>query len=610
MKISNLKIKHITTPKEGKTIILTITTIFLLTILSFAYHHINNNFLFDGKKTYNLYINYNETQEKMDKKISQYISNKKITMSSPKTILDPYGTSPLSALTIFYTKKPTKIKLYLNDIYMTTFEKSNSHLLPIYGLKENYNNKITLIDDQDNKSTFYIKTAKLNKTDFYTYKSTYDTNEPLFLNTPEGKYAIDNQGNINWYMQIYNNEFKITDDKKIYMIDKYQRIIETDFMGRIYNQYYTKISYNNHKIDKLTNGNLMTIGLDFKIYELGYHTGNIVSEIDLLKIIKEIDSEFNIELDTSYPNYFQYNEKDNTLLLSIRGINAIINYDLNTKKIIWIFSNNQIFSSKFDEYKLIPKGNISYFEGQHTPYLDGNYLYVFNNNNYEIPGFDFSSSKKSSAIIYEINKKTVKQIYKYEDKYASGWYGSFYKQNNTKIINFGSIINDEKGFYSKVIELNQDNKIITELNTNFGDIQIYESLRESFYNEITPNYKIDLKIKKLYQGGKEFQLYSETDKIFKGEKYFINKLKNAPLDETLIELKTQGIEINTTEPINILFVDKDYNYHLVNALFSEDYTGERMLDHYNHSPHQEGKYAIYIKINEMYYNSNLILNIK
>ena len=43
MKISNLKIKHITTPKEGKTIILTITTIFLLTILSFAYHHINNN---------------------------------------------------------------------------------------------------------------------------------------------------------------------------------------------------------------------------------------------------------------------------------------------------------------------------------------------------------------------------------------------------------------------------------------------------------------------------------------------------------------------------------------------------------------------------------------
>ncbi|MBQ8219189.1 MAG: aryl-sulfate sulfotransferase [Bacilli bacterium] len=590
--------------KKNRIIIVLSILIFLISIFMLKYN--DDNSLFNNKYVYNLNVNYDDIQNNIDKEISKYIKNKKIGMNNPKVILDPYNSSPLTALVIFYTKDSTSIKLYINDIYMTTVEKSKSHIIPIYGLREDYNNIIKLIDDNNNESIINIKTDKLENSNFYTYKSTNNTNEHLFITSPKGKYAIDNEGYMSWYMNMNNNEMDLSSDKKIYFIDKFYRLIETDFMGKVYQAYYTDAFYNNHKVKKLNNNNIMVINSNFNVCEIDYKTGEILYSIDLSEILQKIDNDFNMSFENNYINYFQYNEEDKTLLVSIRGISAIINYDLLNNEIIWILSNNDIFSDKFDKYKL-NLINGEYFIGQHTPYLKDNKLYVFNNNNFIFHDADFSLAKKSSVIIYEINDMNIKEIYRYKSNYSSGWYGSFYEQDEIKNINFGCIVGEEEGNYSKVIELDKNNNIITELTTNYDNIIIYESFRNEFYNEITPNYPIDIEYNKLYS---DELMKNNLLKEGKNSLGFRKKIQNAIIDETLFDFETLGIMANNITKMEILFVDKNYKYYKL------DYDPDKKADKKNiiylgdYFLNIKGKYALYVKINDKYYNTSIVYNIK
>ena len=601
-----MKINDIKNKKIFLLLILLILLMFLIIIGFFVLRKDNKDFLFKDKEVYDLYVNYDEIQKKTDEVLLGYVNDKNITMYSPKIILNPYDSSPLTALVIFYTEDSTSIKLYINDKFMTTVESSNSHIIPIYGLREDYNNLIKLIDDNNNESIINIKTDKLKDSDFYTYKSTYSTNEHLFINSPMGKYTIDNEGYITWYRDVNYNEMDLNLDKKIYFIDKFLRIIETDFMGRVYKIYHTDAFYSNHKIKKLNNNNIMVINDSFMLSEINYETAEILYSINLLEILKNIDENFNIPIENNYINYFQYNEEDKTLLISIRGIDAIINYDLLNKKIIWLFSNSELFSNKFDRYKLnLINGN--YFKGQHTPYLDGNLLYVFDNNNFAFPNSGFSVSEKSSAVIYEIEGTKVKEIYRYKSDFGSGWYGSFYEKNGIKNINLGCIVNDETGNYSKVIELDEKDNIITEFTTNYDELTVYESFRDTFYNEITSNYQINLEILSLYSDEDNILKYlSEMNKDTEDIK---EELQNAIIDEALIEYSNLGISIDTIGNVEMLFVDENYDYYKLEIEYSEVMKG---VCHYiwQYLINLKGKYAVYIKINDKYYNPNLVFNIR
>lgn len=583
--------------------------IFLLIVISIGCLIIikknKDSFLFRDKEVYDVVVDYEKIQDEKDLELIKYVNNKRITMNNPKVILNPYDTSPLTALAIFYTKDKTAIKLYINSVFMTIMEESNSHIIPIYGLRENYNNEIKIVDNKGNEKVFYIKTEKLKDSDFYTYNSTYDVDEYLFINSPKGKYAIDNDGYITWYRDINYNEMDLSFDKRIYFVDKYYRIIETDFLGRVYRMYYTDTLFNNHKIKRIKNGNLMVLE-NFSILEIRYDNGEVLYSINLLDILRKVDEEIDIKIDENYINYFQYNDADNTLVLSIRGIDAIINYDLSNEKIIWLLSNNEIFSSKFDEYKLkLTSG--SYFKGQHTPYLDGNKLYVFDNNNFAFSNHNYYLSGKSSAVIYEINGMNITEVYRYKSDLSSGWYGSFYEKNDIKTINFGCVVNSDVGNYSKVIELNKDNEIVTELTTSYDDLLIYESFRDTFYNEFTPNYLIDIDLVELKStdNGRPYYI-SDKKSNYTG---FKEGLENAIIDDTLIEYSSVGIAVNAVGKVDVLYVSEDYDYYELKLEFTEETAG---LYHYIWTSliNIRGKYAVYVKINDKYYNTNIVFNVR
>lgn len=583
-----------------KKLLIIISTFCLILVLFLCFYMQREyNLLFKDKDMYTLNVSYDKVQDAINNEINGYKLDKNISFESPKVILNPYNNSPLSAIIIFSTDKITGIKLYVNDVFMTNVEESTSHVIPVYGLRENYNNKITLIDDFNNKNDVYIKTDKLINDDFYEYSTINESNEYLFINSPTGKYVIDNDGYISWYADINNLDIDINSDKKIYFIDERSRIIERDYMGKISRTYYNdRYSHSSHRIKKTNNGMILLIDYSSAILFIDYDSGKVLNRISLAEVFKSIDNEFYISNELFYVNYFDYDEGNNTLLISIRGLDTIVNYDLNTNEIIWIFTDNEIFSSKFDKYK-INLVNGKYFHGQHTPILIGNLLYVFNNNNFFIE----EEKHTSSALIYEINGKEAKQVYSYDSKYVSMWYGSFYQKNDIKNINFGCVFNGDNPNYSVVLDVDKNNNVISKFRS---DYLVYQSFRESFYNDITPNYNVD-------DGGLTIINNEYLDKIkLKYADYnLVNKLKDAIIDETLIEISDDSFDFNivTTENIEIFFVGSNHKFYNINIDFSTKGTNQWQNDINNFLLQVEGKYAIYLKFGKKYYNTNLVINV-
>lgn len=577
--------------------------VFFVSVLIYRYNQ--RKILFDNKNIYEFNVSYDVMQKDVDKEISKYIKNKNITFDSPKVLLNPYGVSPLSALVVFYTDKNTGIKLYVNDVFMTTIESSKSHVIPVYGLREDYKNKITLLDDNNKEKILYIKTDKVNEDFNYEYETMNNTDEHLFINSYKGKYALDNDGYISWYMDIDNLEMDVTLDKEIYFVDKYSRIIKTDYMGRVYQVYYIDSSYNSHGMKKLNNGNFMLIDMDGSISIIDYKTGKVIYSIDLEEIFRSVDNEFVGDSSEFYANYFQYNEEDNTILISVRGLDAVVNYDLTDNEVIWLFSENNIFSSLFDKYKLkLTSGN--YFIGQHTPYLDGNHMYVFDNNNFMMHNGDISNLKDSSAVIYEIDGMKIKEVYRYNSEYSSSWYGSFFEKDDIKNINFGCVLTEDNKSYSKIIELDQEDNVITDFTTDFTtDFWVYQSFRDSFYNEITTNYQVNVEVNMIMENEDKYFNLNEYDVDNK----FRDNIKNAIVDETMIDISVEGIKSNIIEEdFEILFVNGKGRYYKYEV--NEDVARNIWYLYINRFvSYLNGEYAVYIKINDKYYNTNLVFDI-
>ena len=75
-----------------------------------------------------------EIQKKVDEEISNYKKDKQYTLEEPKIIKNPYKIAPLTALIIFQTPEEVEIEIKVNDVTMTTMEKSKEHSIPIYGM--------------------------------------------------------------------------------------------------------------------------------------------------------------------------------------------------------------------------------------------------------------------------------------------------------------------------------------------------------------------------------------------------------------------------------------------------------------------------------------------
>lgn len=317
--------------------------------------------------------NLEEIQKKITDQINKEYSELDYSFRTPYIKLNPYGTTPLSALLKFQTEKKTKLTMTIKgrekeeDLVYNFSNYTTDHEYPIIGLYPNYENKIELkiIDEKGNEKVknIKIKTKPLSyeKVSLYFVKNKKDNKNNYYFATGNYTAIYDEYGNLRYTLDepLADWSYKISRDRLI--IEEGINLYEFDLLGRLIHRYNLDgYSSYRHGIFEMPNGNILEIGTkqgttkiengkkvvtgNDMLFEIERNTGQIVKEWDLGRIL---DTNRYIALKSSYDwahfNSAQYVKEDNSLVCSVKYF-GMLKMDYNTGDLKWIFGPNIAFN--------------------------------------------------------------------------------------------------------------------------------------------------------------------------------------------------------------------------------------------------------------------------
>lgn len=611
-----------------KIFIFTIITILLATSINIVFLH-NNKSIIKYALADIIY-----KQKSTDLKIKEYINNKNYTMNNPKIIQNPYSISPLTALIIFQTEKDTSIEVYINDEKITTMESSKKHAIPIYGLQENYKNKIKLVTEDKTSKEFIIKTNDY-KNNLNILKSD-DINYNYFISSNKQNSSVyDSKGKLIWFIDgDYSGDIVFLKNNQFYISDYYEgsngvdlnyaSFLKMDYLGKIYTQTIGEYGYH-HEMKLLKNNQAMLLGskqlspfLESYVYIIDLKTGETIDYLDFYELFNDISPKWVENLGSNFYldiNSFVYDESTNELIVSCGGLDAIINVNFKTQKIKWIFANPENLPKELEKYVLKSTNN-EYPKWPSGITVNDKNEITFQNNNFEYESMqreklsDYIDSY-SSFETYEINEKlkTITKINVYsEGNYFSVLGGKLeYLNNKNKLLNYRWAVKEDAYNVNDVLLGNKDylNGIVEELDKNNNIIfkavtkePIYRVYKMNFYNSLTSNFE-PIQYTKI-DGNSNKSKIVETNNI----KKHLDNSSVCKFDFDVIINRMMITDKYTDEDeIDVLFVNGEktfiYNYKLNGAKYSVYNVSKFGMPIYL----EKGNYKVYIKKNNTYCNT-------
>lgn len=447
-------------------------------------------------------INYVKEHETIDKEISEELKSNHYTLEEPLIVVNPYNTSPLTALISFKTNSESSVKVKVfgkdsgDNLEYEITEKTKEHKIPIYGLYSGIN-KVEIISGTE-KNILEIETERLNSELVSSNVKELDrkkANDNFIITSPSinGYLTMyDNTGEIRWYLstkkigaagpikKLKNGNLLVTSEEQKKPPYYVTSIYEIDFLGKIHRKIDLK-GYGHHEFIELENGNILGLvdPVDRETVEdylIEYDkNGNIVKEWDFKKLIKleeyiaqDLYLTYNFKdnkkaalHDWAHANAFSYDKNDNSIVVSFRHLNAVIKFSYETGDILWIFadSKNPWLTEELKTKLLKTDDKNMYAYGQHAVKIldDGNIL-LYDNGNYRDlynrgilkASEDYNTdNNKSRALELEIKNGTIKKVWEYiPENIYTPFIGDVNKiGKNHYIINFGGIVEVE-GKYS------------------------------------------------------------------------------------------------------------------------------------------------------------------
>lgn len=648
---------------KKKKILLTIFIFIILLVISLIIlNRLNTNTkLIETKKSL---ISLQNEYEK-DFSTSNY------TIENPNVILDPYKSSPLTALILFETNDNVAPKVTVkgkdkNTTLTHTFNKSKKHYLSIYGLYANYNNEV-IIEYKNIKKTINIQTSKLPDDFILPTSVKADKNKldnDFYFFTPSSKgysCAYDVNGDVRWYLTNYalwdnskisNGHILVSTERLVNSPYYMTGLYEIDMLGKIYKEYSLPGGYH-HDYYEMPNGNLLIASNDFNneagtvedyIVEVDYNTGNIVKSFDLKDILNMNDgqSENWTAYDWFHNNSVWYDEKTNSITLSGRHQDAVINIDYDTGKLKWIIGNPTNWSKEYQKYFFKPvRNNFEWQYSQHAAMITKEgYVFLFDNGNNKSKIKDNYVEAKDSysrGVMYKINtdKMTIEQIFEYGKERKSEFYSPYisdvdYLDKNHYIIHSGGIVSVDGKPSNQPAGLTKGNVKLTS--------DTVELLNDKVIFEIklpTNNYRVEKM--KIYDTAVSKNITAKrlgTLGKTNVDKYKFIKLKDTKLSKNII--KKYNISLTNEEDrlvfngnfkrsdnVNIVlynnFAYKYYNVKIskkpytalcVDILDDNDTNETLNITKYINKQDLNGKYSIYLEINGKLYNTTKYFTVR
>ena len=414
-------------------------------------------------------------QSELENKFTSY----GYTIDEPNIILNPYEISPLTALVMFETNdyvSPTVTVVGKSEktTYTHTFKESKTHYLEILGLYPDYNNEVIISYGNVSKK-IYIQTGKLPDNFVMPssiYKDEDKLDNELYFFTPSSigyTCAYDINGDVRWYLtesfiweinRLRNGNLLLSTDKLVNNPYYTTGLYEMNMLGKIYFEYNIDGGYH-HDYYEMPNGNILVLSNNFAngtvedyIVELDLRDGSIVKKFDLTDILpmNEGESENSTTYDWFHNNSVWYDEKTNSITLSGRHMDAVINISYDTGKLNWIIGDSTNYSSEWQKYFFKPIGNNFEWQwSQHSAKItpDG-YVFIFDNGNNKSKikeNYVDASNSYSRGVMYKIDTSnmTIEQIWEYGKERGSDFYSPYisnvlYLEENHFVVHSGGIV--------------------------------------------------------------------------------------------------------------------------------------------------------------------------
>lgn len=585
------------------------------------------------------------------------------TLDNPNVIVDPYNNSPLTALVIFETAKKEKVKITIegeDDLttYTHQFDKEKVHYIPVYGLYAGKENTV-VIECGNEKKELKIKTEELPD-DFILPTSVKKeesklTNDLYFFTPSSGgcTCAYDTNGDVRWYLtntatwkidRLENGHLLVSTERLVNSPYYLTGLYEMDMLGKIYVEYSLPGGYH-HDYYEMPNGNLLVASDDFNsgkgtvedyIVELDRETGKIVKTIDLKDILNMEDgkSENWVEYDWFHNNSVWYDEKTNSITLSGRHQDAVINIDYDTEKLNWIIGDPTNWSEEYQKYFFKPVGDDFEWQwSQHAAMITPEgYVFIFDNGNNKSKNEDEyidAEDSYSRGVMYKIDteKMTIEQVWEYGKERGSEFYSPYisdvdYLDKDHYIVHSGGIVYVDGKNSNQPAGLGGADKLVSDTVEILNDKVIFEIKLPS------NNYRVE----KMSLYSKDTFELKEADvkgslgetKVDKTRFGFITKAKK--IDK---EYKNHDIEITNEEDrievkgrfkrgtaVKVLLYQngkikeyeipiskKPYTAMCVDIFTEEENKNGIVVTKYINKENLSGKYSIYLQINDTIYKT-------
>lgn len=525
-----------------------------------------------------LTLSLRSEQQELEKEFT----SERYTLDNPNVIVDPYNNSPLTALVIFETAKKEKVKITIegeDDLttYTHEFDKEKVHYIPVYGLYAGKENTV-VIECGNEKKELKIKTEELPD-DFILPTSVKKeesklTNDLYFFTPSSGgcTCAYDTNGDVRWYLtntatwkidRLENGHLLVSTERLVNSPYYLTGLYEMDMLGKIYVEYSLPGGYH-HDYYEMPNGNLLVASDDFNsgkgtvedyIVELDRETGKIVKTIDLKDILNMEDgkSENWVEYDWFHNNSVWYDEKTNSITLSGRHQDAVINIDYDTEKLNWIIGDPTNWSEEYQKYFFKPVGDDFEWQwSQHAAMITPEgYVFIFDNGNNKSKNEDEyvdAEDSYSRGIMYKIDteKMTIEQVWEYGKERGSEFYSPYisdvdYLDKDHYIVHSGGIVYVDGKNSNQPAGISGADKLVSDTVEVLDDEVIFEIKLPS------NNYRVE-----------KMSLYS-TDTF---------ELKEADVKGSLGETKVDKTRFGFIT--NAKKIDKEYKKHDIKITNEED----------------------------------------
>ncbi len=629
--------------KRNAMLILVIVIIFLvasgfLSLYFYKETETVSNFLVGDKHT--AILEQVSKQESINEKLDKISNEKKYTFNDAYVEVNPYEISPLSGIIIFNTSKEEEVNVYINDVFATTMESNTKHIIPIFGLKENFDNQIKLVMGENEK--VYSMPTKASNLEYpltVNYRSEVLNNEEIYFTVASYSTYLsgwDSFGNLRFYLTVDNRMDVEWLDNGHFLIgtsqgqfaENFVSFVEMDYLGKIYNYYVPSNGYS-FEFQSLSDGLFMLAGgkkpvylEEQVIYTVNPSDGSTVNLINLSSLILAIDPEFdkNYLGQKAIRNAFYYNESTDELLVSFRGIDAIVSYNFKGNTLNWVFTNpnNELFQRDVWKNYLVTTKSNRYPLGQHSVFItqDGN-IGIFNNGYDRLHGFENGGNDQvssyatnySSVDIYKINGRQANLVWQYDANKAlfSHQYGSVRETNYGYLMNFGYNLKDEyrnnalgllseaeanqDNIYAKIIEVDKNKNVLFEAISEEGKFRVFKN---SMYKSVTSNPVISQL--NIFENLEEDTLneitYKEVDIENSSEWIYETNFTKNTFDT--------NYEILDSDELKLYFVNRNGKIYILDYKKKDSINNKRIFN--VNLPKDE--YALYINLNDKIYKTN------